>query len=779
MRNYVIKLIAILAIAGCGVQNASATLYGSGTSGNPYMIRKNADWDEMVTMSNSDSGTSGVYFEIDNDLSGLTSGLENFRGHLNANGKSITFNGATNGFIYNGDNCTISNLVVKGTVGSTYIFHTAKGVELNNCIIDLKNVNNNDIKVFVETGTITFAKTAIFYNGIVDYKADAGGTGYTNVKKVTLDPGVKADMGTETGTIANVCHVYNTGLEYGANYYIHKESAVTVSVPGIKIISFECTGAEANKSTGSTIEFVMPDNAVSLHITKKSVTYLSNAGTEVTTEDFSLLTGGAGGAMSGGVYAVSGDVGINGHLAFSGNTTIVLTKGSSLSFSHTFIARYVAAIDVDGNLNITGSEEGKGTFYLNIEGSESNMPLVTEKHIGVRASGNINISGGYINVSQVAKANTITDDGLALYGFYAKGDMNIRNTKIEMNSTINVGDHEYIGYGSNEISNTGMFAEGNINVISGQIEMTGSYNIGMSATSEDKKVNIDWVKGTDSYNVTNYDGCVAISSYKCMHNGSGIVSGTDVDYSLIDGKTLVPALDLWNGGKNSDRIAQYGGQSIGFFLDGRTLYKDGAWNTLCLPVNLSKDDVASFFGEGAIIKELDTEGTYDGHKTGLDGGVLYLNFTEAKAITAGRPYIIKWTGGDNLTEPLFEGVTISKAGPQPVTFSGGSFVGNYDEVKVAQGDAFRYIILAGGNKLGYSAVGSTLHNFRAHFEILDATAVKGYQLSFGEAGTTGIIPIKAESDAQGIYSLDGLRLESIPTRKGIYIKDGKKVIVND
>ena len=152
---------------------------------------------------------------------------------------------------------------------------------------------------------------------------------------------------------------------------------------------------------------------------------------------------------------------------------------------------------------------------------------------------------------------------------------------------------------------------------------------------------------------------------------------------------------------------------------------------------------------------------------------------KAKAITAGRPYIIKWTGGDNLTEPLFEGVTISKGGPQPVTFSGGSFVGNYDEVKVAQGDAFRYIILAGGNSLGYSAVGSTLHNFRAHFEIDDPTEVKACQLSFGEAGTTGIIPIKSESAAQGIYTLDGLRLESIPTRKGIYIKDGKKVIVND
>ena len=82
----------------------------------------------------------------------------------------------------------------------------------------------------------------------------------------------------------------------------------------------------------------------------------------------------------------------------------------------------------------------------------------------------------------------------------------------------------------------------------------------------------------------------------------------------------------------------------------------------------------------------------------------------------------------------------------------------------------------------------------ADFEVLEpgghaalANAVKGYQIGFGEQGTTGIIPISADADGQGnvnpaargIYTLDGLRIESLPAQKGVYIKDGKKVIINN
>jgi len=50
--------------------------------------------------------------------------------------------------------------------------------------------------------------------------------------------------------------------------------------------------------------------------------------------------------------------------------------------------------------------------------------------------------------------------------------------------------------------------------------------------------------------------------------------------------------------------------------------------------------------------------------------------------------------------------------------------------------------------------------------------------SISSDGTTGIDTLRLQVEGQSVwYSLDGRRLPSMPTSKGIYIKDGKKVII--
>ena len=49
-------------------------------------------------------------------------------------------------------------------------------------------------------------------------------------------------------------------------------------------------------------------------------------------------------------------------------------------------------------------------------------------------------------------------------------------------------------------------------------------------------------------------------------------------------------------------------------LSGRTLYKDGKWNTLCLPFNFSAEQIAAHADfAGAKLMELNTDG-----KNGFD-----------------------------------------------------------------------------------------------------------------------------------------------------------------
>ena len=73
----------------------------------------------------------------------------------------------------------------------------------------------------------------------------------------------------------------------------------------------------------------------------------------------------------------------------------------------------------------------------------------------------------------------------------------------------------------------------------------------------------------------------------------------------------------------------------------RTLYKDGRWNTLCLPFGLGSLNDTPL--DGATVKTLGS--------TDLgDDGTLTLNFTDATGIEAGKPYLLKW---DLSTPDLF------------------------------------------------------------------------------------------------------------------------------
>jgi hypothetical protein len=90
-------------------------------------------------------------------------------------------------------------------------------------------------------------------------------------------------------------------------------------------------------------------------------------------------------------------------------------------------------------------------------------------------------------------------------------------------------------------------------------------------------------------------------------------------------------LDFADNADNSSTIDSHNGEFVAATLDGRTLYKDGRWNTLCLPFDVALEGSPL---EGAKLKTLNT--------TSLAGGTLTMNFKDATSIEAGKPYIIKW-----------------------------------------------------------------------------------------------------------------------------------------
>ena len=241
---------------------------------------------------------------------------------------------------------------------------------------------------------------------------------------------------------------------------------------------------------------------------------------------------------------------------------------------------------------------------------------------------------------------------------------------------------------------------------------------------------------------------------------------------------------LENDADNSDAINANKSEKVNVTLYGRTLYKDNAWNTLCLPFDVK---VRGSILDGATVKTLES--------TDYADGVLTMNFTEGSLdkIEAGKPYIIKWKSGDNLVSPVFEDVKISTATTVAQETDYASFEGSFSPI-VYEEAVNTVLYMSDNNTLYYPNAQLTIGAFRARFSLLNGlhaedvelgTAVRSFVVNFGENESTSIDNIQwSDRDAQATkvndqwYTIDGRRLKSKPAQRGIYINNGRKVVVD-
>ena len=243
-------------------------------------------------------------------------------------------------------------------------------------------------------------------------------------------------------------------------------------------------------------------------------------------------------------------------------------------------------------------------------------------------------------------------------------------------------------------------------------------------------------------------------------------------------------LGIYDNKDNRPTIANYHGSLVNTaYLGYRTLYKDGDWNTLCLPFNVS--DLPGTCLEGATLMEL---GNSSGCNTGFDAttGTLTLDFVPASSIEAGHAYLVKWkTKGDPIEDPWFENVTVVDENPenQKVVSQDGSvtFVGSYCPVTFTGGDR-SVLFLGSNNNLYFPAADRTMGAFRAYFRLnLNAASkVKVFVLNFNEESADGInslTPDPSPRRGEEWYTLDGRKLNGKPSKGGIYIHNGRKEIL--
>ena len=249
---------------------------------------------------------------------------------------------------------------------------------------------------------------------------------------------------------------------------------------------------------------------------------------------------------------------------------------------------------------------------------------------------------------------------------------------------------------------------------------------------------------------------------------------------------------LLNIGDNSEIIAANAGKECNVTLSGRTLYKDGAWNTLTLPFDLALEGSPL---EGATARPLTS--------ASIEGTTLYLTFGDAVTeLVAGTPYIIKWDKADGYDEasedtrdiknPVFNGVTIEATDRSYDNGASGDervrFLGTYKSTTFNAED-MSILLMGGYNTLYYPSAGAGIGAQRAYFKIGDDTALPrqltDFIIDFGaDDDTIGIVNVEGDSSfftphssLSGWYTLNGHKLQGKPTQRGVYMNNGRKVVI--
>ncbi len=263
-----------------------------------------------------------------------------------------------------------------------------------------------------------------------------------------------------------------------------------------------------------------------------------------------------------------------------------------------------------------------------------------------------------------------------------------------------------------------------------------------------------------------------------ISNWVGTAFTTVMDLTLLDNDYDQP-----EGEKNTDILAKYLNKEANVTLSGRTLYKDGSWNTLVLPFSLTAEQLEASPLAGATVKYVASSSTVDGTHVTLN----LSSYTDG--IVAGYPFYLKWNSGEDITDPTFENVVIEEAEePFGALNNDNSIytIGFYSsyllkpESELGDDEPLIYYLSA-DNQLRFTGQQRVINAFRHGliFRNLDAGALT-FTLNFEDGETTGIVEVDGKqtaTPAEGIYNLQGVKLNGQPKQKGVYINNGKKMVI--
>ena len=221
---------------------------------------------------------------------------------------------------------------------------------------------------------------------------------------------------------------------------------------------------------------------------------------------------------------------------------------------------------------------------------------------------------------------------------------------------------------------------------------------------------------------------------------------------------------------------------------GRT-FISGYYYTFSFPFDIEFYDLNRVFESNCVVKKLASS------KIDNDN-ILTMTFEDLwdfDYIEANKPYLIKVSS--DVVNPVLEFYKITGRNNYNPSTSCVDFVSSSKGKTLVSGyggsDDEMSVLFLGANNTLYNPMvvnkpddpNSYIKGFRGYFQVHPEVQqnIRAYRMNFGDEESTGIQMLNVDEEisgvATGIYTLDGRCLNDMPTEKGLYIVNGKKIMI--
>ena len=795
---------------------------GDGTAEHPFEISNSTQWRKACADVANGCATAGKHFRIissfyatatmgtaDNPFAGTIDGLRQYF-TLTASINEDKNAACTALFPYV-SGATIKNLLLKGDIiggeGSAGLVGKALGgtTTLENCVFD---------------GTVSAVDSQTAANWIVGAKADGATVTTTNCLDVSLKlwGDVSRAYSVSGGNGVSIVQSGTTGVTYNGAIWAPKDAVVSFTASGGNGAYAPTCGGALGYEAG-VYSLTVPEENVAI-VPNDAVTYTITSPGDITGGNVHTNKTEASAGSPVRISVTRADYYLLKSLTVkdADDNEIEYDEygffrmpASAVSITAEFVKKYTFDATT-GVLTLKyGTFNMLGTNGIGLDVAKSEVTKITADY-GVRFNDDCDLLfNGFTNCTEIDLHNVETSalESTAMMFFQCSNLKKLNMCGWNTANVINMNDMFYgcNGLGVLDLSSFSFDAVTNAN---GMFDGCGVYMLTLPAGVDVTK-EMQLNKGHHDNNWV-YSGWQKLGDASVVSEESEVVydsNNNPFTYAELPAQTEASTfvwkempddfvLVLPDGQDNRALIDLWDGMTVNVKLTGRTLYHDGDWNTLCLPFTLSNStDYPALLG--AEFRKLDVAGKYNDQgeeyyggdeqdiadytiQSGFDEatGTLRLFFNEPEAFEPATPLLAKWDYGEDVVSPTFQKVTITNTLNNATSLDGKvQFLGSYD---------YRYfpvaeksiLFMGTSNTLYYPGNGASIGPNRSYFKLnLNGSAnVREFHLNFVDGGDAdGLTPIPSPVGEGSWYDLNGRKLSGKPTQKGIYINNGRRVVV--